>query len=281
MDFMRGAALSEGGKPIIALPSTAAGGNVSRIVSALKPGAGVVTTRGHVHWVVTEHGAVNLHGLPLRKRGRGAHRHRPPGLPRRAAPVGGRRPPLRGLTCRRSAPAGLRRAPRLFGVVGDWEPGPWGKGGVSGSRPGERGPLHRDRRQRPREQREVRRVPGMGARGVVDRHGFPYDRLLVLGAITVVVNVNLNLRRACRQGDRLASSPGGTPGPHELRLRPADRVGGRRRAAADATVTLVTIDPDTRRGRPLPEEVRPPLSGPRLARPQADQRRRSSSWHEK
>jgi acyl-CoA hydrolase len=68
MDFMRGAALSEGGKPIIALPSTAAGGRVSRIVSTLHPGAGVVTTRGHVHWVVTEHGAVNLHGRTLRQR---------------------------------------------------------------------------------------------------------------------------------------------------------------------------------------------------------------------
>jgi acyl-CoA hydrolase len=68
MDFMRGAALSEGGKPIIALPSTASGGKVSRIVSTLKPGAGVVTTRGHVHWVVTEHGAVNLHGRSLRER---------------------------------------------------------------------------------------------------------------------------------------------------------------------------------------------------------------------
>jgi len=69
MDFMHAAARSEGGKPIIALPSTACGGRVSRIVSALKPGAGVVTTRGHVHWVVTEHGAVNLHGLTLRERG--------------------------------------------------------------------------------------------------------------------------------------------------------------------------------------------------------------------
>jgi acyl-CoA hydrolase len=68
MDFIRGAALSEGGKPILALPSTAAGGKVSRIVSTLKPGAGVVTTRGHVHWIVTEHGAVNLHGLSLRQR---------------------------------------------------------------------------------------------------------------------------------------------------------------------------------------------------------------------
>ena len=69
MDFIRGATLSRGGKPIIALPSTARGGTLSRIVPTLKPGAGVVTTRGHVHWVVTEHGAVNLHGLSLRQRG--------------------------------------------------------------------------------------------------------------------------------------------------------------------------------------------------------------------
>lgn len=70
MDFMRGAAMSRGGKPIIALPSMAAGGTVSRIVPELAPGAGVVTTRGHVHWVVTEHGAVNLHGRTLAERGR-------------------------------------------------------------------------------------------------------------------------------------------------------------------------------------------------------------------
>ncbi len=69
MDFMRGAALSRGGKAIIALPSTAKGGAVSRIVPELAPGAGVVTTRGHVHWVVTEYGAVNLHGQTLRERG--------------------------------------------------------------------------------------------------------------------------------------------------------------------------------------------------------------------
>jgi 4-hydroxybutyrate CoA-transferase len=69
MDFIRGAALSPGGKPVIALPSTAKGGQVSRLVVELSPGAGVVTTRGHVHWVVTEHGAVNLHGLTLRERG--------------------------------------------------------------------------------------------------------------------------------------------------------------------------------------------------------------------
>jgi acyl-CoA hydrolase len=69
MDFVRGAALSEGGKAIIALPSTAAGGRISRITAELAPGSGVVTTRGHVHWIVTEYGAVNLHGLTLRQRG--------------------------------------------------------------------------------------------------------------------------------------------------------------------------------------------------------------------
>jgi acyl-CoA hydrolase len=68
MDFIRGAALSRGGTAIIALPSTAKGGTISRIVAELAPGAGVVTTRGHVHWVVTEYGAVNLHGKSLRER---------------------------------------------------------------------------------------------------------------------------------------------------------------------------------------------------------------------
>ena len=69
MDFIRGAALSPGGKPIIAIPARAMGGKVSRIVAELNPGAGVVTTRGHVHWVVTEFGAVNLHGKTIRERG--------------------------------------------------------------------------------------------------------------------------------------------------------------------------------------------------------------------
>jgi acyl-CoA hydrolase len=68
MDFIRGAAISKGGMPIIALPSTAGDGKYSRIVMELLPGSGVVTTRGHVHWVVTEYGAVNLHGLSLRQR---------------------------------------------------------------------------------------------------------------------------------------------------------------------------------------------------------------------
>ena len=68
MDFIRGAALSRGGKPIVALPSTAADGRVSRIVPSVQAGGGVVTTRGHVHWIVTEYGAVNLFGLTLRQR---------------------------------------------------------------------------------------------------------------------------------------------------------------------------------------------------------------------
>ncbi|HET9555347.1 MAG TPA: acetyl-CoA hydrolase/transferase C-terminal domain-containing protein [Anaeromyxobacteraceae bacterium] len=67
MDFIRGAALSEGGKPIIALPSVTSRGE-PRIVSYLKPGAGVVTTRAHVHFVVTEHGIADLWGKNLRQR---------------------------------------------------------------------------------------------------------------------------------------------------------------------------------------------------------------------
>ncbi len=67
MDFIHGASLSEGGKPIIALPSQTHKG-ISRIVPFLKEGAGVVTTRGHVHWVVTEYGMVNLFGLSLKQR---------------------------------------------------------------------------------------------------------------------------------------------------------------------------------------------------------------------
>jgi len=69
MDFIRGASLSEDGKPIIALPSVTSKG-LSRIVPFLKEGAGVVTTRGHVHWVVTEYGIVNLFGKNLKQRGK-------------------------------------------------------------------------------------------------------------------------------------------------------------------------------------------------------------------
>ncbi len=67
MDFMRGAALSQGGKPIIAMASRTKTG-ISRIVPHLKKGAGVVTTRGHVHYVVTEYGAVDLFGKTLKER---------------------------------------------------------------------------------------------------------------------------------------------------------------------------------------------------------------------
>ncbi len=70
VDFIRGAARSKGGRPIIALPSTARSGKVSRIVTALKPGAGVVTSRGDVHFVVTEHGVASLHGRSIPERAR-------------------------------------------------------------------------------------------------------------------------------------------------------------------------------------------------------------------
>jgi acetyl-CoA hydrolase len=68
LDFIRGAARSRRGVPIIALPSTAKGGTLSRIVPVLAEGSGVVTTRGDVHWVVTEFGARNLHGRTIRER---------------------------------------------------------------------------------------------------------------------------------------------------------------------------------------------------------------------
>ena len=68
VDFIRGAAYSEGGKPIIALPSTTKDGKISRIVATLKPGAGVVTSRGDVHYVVTEFGVAQLWGKSIRER---------------------------------------------------------------------------------------------------------------------------------------------------------------------------------------------------------------------
>jgi acyl-CoA hydrolase/GNAT superfamily N-acetyltransferase len=68
VDFIRGAARAKGGKPIIALPSTAAEGNISRIKPRLTDGAGVVTTRGDVHFVVTEYGIAYLHGKTVRER---------------------------------------------------------------------------------------------------------------------------------------------------------------------------------------------------------------------
>ena len=68
VDFNRGAAKSKGGKAIIAMPSTAKGGTVSRIMTHLSPGAGVVTTRAGVHYVVTEYGVAYLHGKSVQER---------------------------------------------------------------------------------------------------------------------------------------------------------------------------------------------------------------------
>jgi len=68
VDFNRGAARSKGGKPIIALESTARNGEVSRIVTRLTPGAGVVTIRGEVHYIVTEYGVAYLHGKSVQER---------------------------------------------------------------------------------------------------------------------------------------------------------------------------------------------------------------------
>lgn len=69
MDFVRGSSLSQGGKPIIALPSITSRGE-SKIAAMLKPGAGVVTTRAHVHYIATEYGIVNLYGKNLKERAR-------------------------------------------------------------------------------------------------------------------------------------------------------------------------------------------------------------------
>jgi acyl-CoA hydrolase/GNAT superfamily N-acetyltransferase len=68
VDFIRGASRSKGGRPIIALPSTAEGGTISRIAPHVKEGAGVVTSRGDVHYVVTEYGVADLYGRNARQR---------------------------------------------------------------------------------------------------------------------------------------------------------------------------------------------------------------------
>jgi acyl-CoA hydrolase len=68
VDFIRGASTCKCGKPIIALPATAKNGTISRIVPVLDPGAGVVTSRGSAHYVVTEFGVAYLHGRTIRQR---------------------------------------------------------------------------------------------------------------------------------------------------------------------------------------------------------------------
>ena len=93
MDFMRGASLSEGGKPIIALASVTEKG-VSKIVPFLKEGAGVVTTRAHVHYVVTEYGIADLYGRNIAQRARAlisiAHPDHREGLEKKAFELYGR-----------------------------------------------------------------------------------------------------------------------------------------------------------------------------------------------
>jgi acetyl-CoA hydrolase len=70
VDFIRGAARSDGGRPIVALPSTAKHGQISRIVTTLEPGTGVVTSRGDVHFVVSEFGVADLYAKTTRERAR-------------------------------------------------------------------------------------------------------------------------------------------------------------------------------------------------------------------
>jgi YbgC/YbaW family acyl-CoA thioester hydrolase len=87
-----------------------------------------------------------------------------------------------------------------------------------------------------------------------DRNGFPYDRLLGLGAVVVMANLNLNFRQACHQGERLrvVTRPVRRGRTSYVLGQRVEREDGA--VAADATVTLVTVDPATRRSRPLPEE---------------------------
>jgi YbgC/YbaW family acyl-CoA thioester hydrolase len=87
-----------------------------------------------------------------------------------------------------------------------------------------------------------------------DRRGFPYDRLRALGAVTVVVNINLNLRQPCRQGDRLriTTRPERRGRSSFVLAQRIERDDGA--VVADALVTLVTTDPATGRSRPLPDE---------------------------
>ncbi|MFO0890609.1 MAG: thioesterase family protein [Isosphaeraceae bacterium] len=88
-----------------------------------------------------------------------------------------------------------------------------------------------------------------------ERNGLPYEKLHALGAITVTVNITLNFRLECRQGERLTivTRPhrvGRTSYVLQQEIRKADRA-----VAADGAVTLVTIDPSTRKSRPLPDEL--------------------------
>lgn len=88
-----------------------------------------------------------------------------------------------------------------------------------------------------------------------ERQGLPYDRLFALGAVTVTVNLNLNFRRECRQGEVLVITTrperlGRTSFALRQEIRKRDGV-----LAADGVITMVTIDPATRKSRPVPDEL--------------------------
>jgi YbgC/YbaW family acyl-CoA thioester hydrolase len=88
-----------------------------------------------------------------------------------------------------------------------------------------------------------------------ERHGLPYDRLLELGAVTVTVNLNLNFRKECRQGEvLLISTRPDRLGRSSFTLRQEIRKRDGQ-LAADGIVTIVTINPETRTSRPVPEEL--------------------------
>jgi 4-hydroxybutyrate CoA-transferase len=103
MDFMRGASLSKGGRPIIAITSRTAKGH-PRIVLTLRAGAGVVTTRAHVHYVITEHGVADLYGKTLSERAQALIAIAHPG-DREQLEKGGTRPPIEGGASTRRKPA--------------------------------------------------------------------------------------------------------------------------------------------------------------------------------
>jgi YbgC/YbaW family acyl-CoA thioester hydrolase len=95
-----------------------------------------------------------------------------------------------------------------------------------------------------------------------DRHGFAYERLKGLGGVTVVVNINLSFQQPCQQGDclRIITWPRRQGRTSFVLAQRIDRADGT--VVADAVVTLVTVDPDTRRPRPLPEEFARLFSDP-------------------
>ena len=123
VDFIRGAARSKGGKPVIAVSSTAKGGDLSRIVPMLKPGAGVVTSRADVHYVVTEFGTANIFGKNLRERAEALIKIAHPDFRDELEKQAKEKPPYL-----RRTPTTLEKERALFGGLVSFTPGsrPWG-----------------------------------------------------------------------------------------------------------------------------------------------------------